>query len=109
MRALFVDTGGWMGMADAADPRHEMCRVARDEWLRRGGILLSTDYVLDETLTLIRLRLGLRTASQWWDQIEGSRRVLWEWVNPQREPRRHEAGSFVGRTRTFPSRTVRVS
>ncbi|PYV31845.1 MAG: hypothetical protein DMG09_25310 [Acidobacteria bacterium] len=84
MRALFVDTGGWMAMADAADPRHEMCRVARDEWLRRGGILLSTDYVLDETLTLIRLRLGLRTASQWSDQIEGSRRVLWEWINPTR-------------------------
>src|SRR5439155_21168973 len=38
----------------------------------------------DETLALTRLRLGLRTASQWWDQIEGSRRVLWEWVNPTR-------------------------
>jgi len=84
MRALFVDTGGWMAMADAGDPQHKTCRAARDEWLRRGGILLCTDYVMDETLTLIRLRLGLRAASQWWDQIEGSRRVRWEWIDPTR-------------------------
>ena len=57
---LFVDTGGWMAMADAADPAHLAIRRARDECLRDGGILVSTDYVTDEALTLIRLRLGLR-------------------------------------------------
>ena len=47
-------------MADAADPMHEASRGSRDAWLRSGGSLLSTDYVIDETLTLIRMRLGLR-------------------------------------------------
>jgi predicted nucleic acid-binding protein len=81
---LFVDTGGWMAMADAADPSHLAARRARDECLRRGGILVSTDYVTDESLTLIRLRLGLRAASDWWEQVDGSPRVRWEWIDPVR-------------------------
>jgi hypothetical protein len=86
-RALFVDTSGWMAMADAADPAHAASQAARDDWLRAGGTLLSTDYVIDETLTLIRLRLGLDAASQWWEQVEGSPRVRWEWIDPTRAER----------------------
>jgi predicted nucleic acid-binding protein len=73
-----------MAMADAADPAHHASRRARDECLRGGGLLVSTDYVTDEALTLIRLRLGLRAASVWWDQVEGSSRLRWEWVDPAR-------------------------
>jgi predicted nucleic acid-binding protein len=73
-----------MAMADGADPRHGACRTARDKWLRDGGLLVSTDYVLDETLTLIRLRLGLRAASKWWDLVESSPRIRWEWITPTR-------------------------
>ena len=71
-------------MADAADPHHDACRAARDKWLRDDGILVSTDYVLDETLTLIRIRMGLPAASRWWDQVDASSRVRWEWVDPTR-------------------------
>ena len=65
MKRLFVDTAGWMAMADAADPKHEACCRARDDWLRAGGTVLSTDYVMDETLTLIKIRLGLKSAAHW--------------------------------------------
>ncbi len=68
-------------MADAA---HLPSRLARDECLGSGGILLTTDYIVDETLTLIRLRLGLRAASDWWDQVEGSSRLRWELIDPAR-------------------------
>jgi hypothetical protein len=34
-----------------------------------------TDYVVDETLTLIRLRLGLPAAEKWRAQVEASPRV----------------------------------
>ena len=84
MRELFVDTAGWMALADSADPRHEDCRSARDGWLLRGGSLVSTDFVLDETLTLIRMRLGIEAAMRWWDQVEASRRLRWEWIDPER-------------------------
>ncbi len=86
-KLLFVDTAGWMMTADAADPQHRRARDCRDEWLERGGVLLSTDYVMDETLTLLRMRLGLEAAERWWSQVSGSSRVLWEAVDAERGER----------------------
>lgn len=83
-RALFVDTAGWMAMADAADPAHEASRRERDSCLEVGGILVSTDYVIDETLTLIRARLGLSAAEGWWAQIDASSRIRWERIDALR-------------------------
>ncbi len=71
-------------MADAADPMHAASRGSRDAWLRSGGNLVSTDYVIDETLTLIRMRLGLGAAARWWKQIDASARLRWEWITPSR-------------------------
>jgi uncharacterized protein len=90
MKPLFVDTAGWMACADAADPAHEAsCRV-RDGALEAGRVLVTTDYVADETLTLIRLRIGLPAAEAWWKQVEGSPRLRWEWIDPDRaEKARH--------------------
>ncbi len=84
MKGLFVDTAGWMACADAADPAHGRATAARDRWLERKGVLVTTDYVIDETLTLIRFRLGLRAAEAWWKQIEGSARLQWEPITPER-------------------------
>lgn len=90
MKALFVDTAGWMALADSNDPLHAASCKARDGWLRQGGILVSTDYVLDETLTLIRTRLGWQAAQQWWNQVAESGRLRWEWITPlQAEKARH--------------------
>jgi len=84
MRALFVDTAGWMMLADAADPLHRAATSFRDNWLERGGVLSSTDFVMDETLTLIRMRLGIDAAELWWNQVEGSTRLSWEAVDATR-------------------------
>ena len=43
-------------------------------------MLITTDYVADETLTLLRVRLGLGTAEAWWKQVDGSPRLRWEYV-----------------------------
>ena len=80
MKSVFVDTAGWMTLADSADPDHERAKTYRDHWLRSGGRLVSTDFVLDETLTLLRVRLGLDAAERWWNQVDGSSRLIWEWV-----------------------------
>lgn len=84
MSALFVDTGGWMACADAADPAHASCRTARDAALRGGALLVTTDFVIDETLTLMRLRLNLDAAAAWWRQVDGSRRVRRETIDGAR-------------------------
>ncbi|HEY3237891.1 MAG TPA: PIN domain-containing protein [Polyangiaceae bacterium] len=81
MKAVFVDTGGWMACADAADPAHARSCAARDAALEDGQLLVTSDFVVDETLTLIRFRLGLRAAETWWRQVDTSRRLRWERVD----------------------------
>jgi uncharacterized protein len=70
---IFVDTGAWFAVAVANDPDHE----ASMRWLRRNREpLVTTDYVLAETATLIRMRdkttrghrLAVRVASSILDQ-----------------------------------------
>jgi len=83
MKRLFIDTAGWMMLADASDPRHRDAMMHRDAWLEQGAILVSTDYVMDETLTLIRVRMGIHAAERWWEQTEGSERLQWRWLEPE--------------------------
>ena len=75
MRALFVDTAGWVACADSADAAHVRCRAARDAALESGQTLVTTDFVADESLTLIRFRLGLNAAEAWWQQVDRSPRL----------------------------------
>ena len=84
MKGVFVDTAGWMACADGSDPAHARACSARDELLEEGNLLVTTDYVLDETLTLIRMRLNLAAAESWWSQVEASSRVRWEWIGVTR-------------------------
>lgn len=84
MKGLFVDTAGWVALVDGSDPAHHAARRQRDELLREGYILVSTDYVADETLTLMRMRFGLDVAAQWWDQVESSAWLRWEWIDASR-------------------------
>jgi predicted nucleic acid-binding protein len=90
MNAVFVDTRGWMACADRNDPAHSACTTARDATLEAGRILITSDFVINETLTLIRFRLGLAAANAWWEQIDGSARLRWERVENDRfERARH--------------------
>ena len=91
MKGLFVDAAGWMACVDAGDPAHGLACEARDTALEAGALLVTTDYVIDETLTLIRIRLGLPAAKAWWEQVEGSSRVRWEWVGMERVEKARKA------------------
>lgn len=73
-----------MACADSGDPAHLACTATRDATLEAGRILITTDFVVDETLTLIRFRLGLAAANAWWQQIDGSARLRWERVENHR-------------------------
>jgi hypothetical protein len=51
--AVFVDTGGWFAYLVRRDPDHE----AAVNWMRQSRQpLVTTDYVLDELFTLLKLR-----------------------------------------------------
>lgn len=50
---LFVDTWGWLVLADARDPMHKRATAERR---RRTTSLVTTDYVLDELFTRLFAR-----------------------------------------------------
>jgi predicted nucleic acid-binding protein len=69
---VFVDTSGWYAAADSRDPDHGA--VAR--WLRRNTLpLITTDYVFDETVTLVRIELGHPAAVRFGENVRASAAV----------------------------------
>lgn len=50
---IFVDTSGWFASIVSTDQDHES---ARSWFVRNREPLLTTDYVVDETLTLFKSR-----------------------------------------------------
>jgi predicted nucleic acid-binding protein len=79
-----MDTSGWTACADAADPSHDRCREVRDSALKAGRTLVTTNFVVNETLTLLRIRLGLDAAERWWQQVDASTRLRWERIDSDR-------------------------
>ncbi len=50
---IFVDTSGWFGSIVPSDENHE---IAKKWFLNNREPLFTTDYVIDETLTLFKAR-----------------------------------------------------
>jgi len=59
---LVVDTWGWLSLADDREPRHRHVRQVVAELGRAAGTAVTTDYILDETLTLVFRRLPFARA-----------------------------------------------
>ncbi|MBI5142831.1 MAG: PIN domain-containing protein [Nitrospirae bacterium] len=60
MKRIFVDTGAWYALVDRNDPVHGLAA----EFLRANTIpLITTNFILDEAVTLINKRLGWKIAS----------------------------------------------
>lgn len=61
---VFVDTWAWYALADVADTDHEAARRANDELLDSDATFVTSNFVIAETTTLIRYRLGHQAAIQ---------------------------------------------
>ena len=56
MNRIFVDTGAWYTLVDNRDPVH----VKASAFFVHNTIpLITTNYVFDETVTLIRKKIGV--------------------------------------------------
>jgi uncharacterized protein len=59
---IFVDTGAWFAMTVPSDPNYSTARA----WMQQNpSSLLTTDYVIDETLTLLRARGEVNARASW--------------------------------------------
>lgn len=50
---LFVDTWGWLVLADRKDPCHEETVRCYEECIKASSRVLTSNFVLDETFTLL--------------------------------------------------------
>jgi len=67
---IFVDTGAWIALSDRNDQHHDDAVATYTRLKRRKERLLTTDYVIDETLTRLRYDLGHYSAVKFLDLIE---------------------------------------
>lgn len=57
--SVFVDTSALLALLDAADSQHERAKTAWDELAEEGTSLVSTNYVVVETVSVAQHRLGI--------------------------------------------------
>ncbi len=76
---VFVDTGAWFAAFVPNDPDHE----AASAWLSQNtATLVTTDYVLDELLTLLKRRGEFDRALRLGEHLLRGRIARFEWVTP---------------------------
>jgi uncharacterized protein len=81
MRRIFVDTGAFVARAIAADDLHE---AAVKTWAQLGAskvVLVSSEHVFDETMTLLARRVGYPYAAGWGELHLQSKAI--EWIGTQ--------------------------
>lgn len=61
MKRVFVDTSAWYAYIRADDPDHKAVKASIEQW---AGRLLTSNFVFDEVVTLVRGRLGVAKAER---------------------------------------------
>jgi len=60
---IFIDTSAFLALEDESDQYHEGAIQFREQVLRRRRYeIVTTSYIMDETLTLIRFRMGINAS-----------------------------------------------
>jgi len=73
---VFVDTSAFLALEDASDEHHQEAIRFRERELLAGSYeVVTTSYISDETLTLIRNRLGIQASIDFSRKIRKSRIV----------------------------------
>lgn len=81
---VFVDTAGFLALWDAGDDHHARSVRVQAEVARKRRRFVSTDYVLDETATLLLVRHSHAAAADFLASITGSKKLQIEWIDSDR-------------------------
>ncbi|MBI3460178.1 PIN domain-containing protein [Candidatus Acetothermia bacterium] len=61
---LFIDIWGWLTLQDRKENRHREVKSLYEAARQQGSALYTTDYILNETFTLLFRRLSFPTARE---------------------------------------------
>ena len=83
---LFMDTSALIALEDRDDRNHSAALEYRER-LREGKTpfrsLYTSNYIIDETLTLLRLHLGHRVAVSFGESVKSSKAVKVFWIDSE--------------------------
>jgi uncharacterized protein len=79
IQKVFVDTGGWYAAIVSKDYNHK----AAKQFLSENKLpLITSDYVMDETLTLLKSRIGHSYAVKFLDAVQASKQIELIYLTP---------------------------
>lgn len=84
MKRVFVDTSAWYALTDRKDPDHAGVAQCLGAW---SGRLVTSNFVMDESVTLIRYRLGLAAARTFGETLLGGSAARLFWIARRDEKR----------------------
>ena len=77
MTSVYVDTSGFYAELDGTDPGHPAAREAFALSLERRAMLVTSNYVVQESWAVIQARLGWNAVDAWLDRIVRRCEVIW--------------------------------
>lgn len=82
---IFVDTSAWIALLDGGDGHHSRARAFSGQLARgRHGRLVTSDYVLDETVNYLRRRADPDALVEFRAAVEKGESVQIVWTDPVR-------------------------
>lgn len=81
---VFMDSAGFLALWDASDEHHTAALRLQEQLARGHRRFLTTEYVADETTTLLLIRHSHRAAADFLDTVERSEALRLEWIDPAR-------------------------
>jgi predicted nucleic acid-binding protein len=80
---IFVDTAAFLAIENRRDAHHEEALRYWRSCLEKGKPLVTSDYVLDESYTIMRVRAGHTVAVQFGEALRASRLLRVEHITPE--------------------------
>ena len=81
---VFMDTAGFLALWDASDQHHRHAVRLQFELSRKKRQFLTTDYIVDETATLLLMRHSHSAAGDFLKTTLQSRTLHLEWIDSER-------------------------
>ncbi len=83
-REVFVDSSGLYALADHRDPAWSAAERCVSRLLKSGVVLVLTDYIIDEAITLARARAGTYGALRLMEIVDRSDAFRLIWIGEER-------------------------
>lgn len=81
---VFIDTSGFYALVVVNDPEHESAHRTLERVQREKRRLITTDYVLDETATLLKTRGEMKLVQPLFERVFRSAACRIEWMDAAR-------------------------